>query len=294
MTSAYSLPTKRQPQIRASYIPVGLQLSAETRVLITGASRGIGRALAELLAARRCTLGLVARSGDELERLGNELREKGAAVHVATADVSDREQVESAVSGFVEASGGLDVLVVNAAIAHFAPFTELTIEEAERMTRVNWLGTVYTVRAGLGHLLERADGRIVVVCSGAGHHALPWAAVYGGTKAAQRGFVEALRHELSGTGVGITAVYPGQIETHLHDADKAEGRLPDWYRPGEGIPASVVAKAIADGVARDRAAVYVPPSVRLLRIAHGISPALADRLLRRRLGKTAAPGESER
>jgi len=163
------------------------------------------------------------------------------------------------------------------------------IEEAEEMTRVNWLGTVYTVHAGLPHLLDRARGHIVIVSSGAGHRAFPWAAVYGATKFAQRGFLEALRHELSGSGVEVTGVYPGEVETHLHDEARAQGRVPDWRRPGAAISPQQVAKAIADSVEQRRAAVFVPPATRLLGIAHGLSPALADRMLRIVMGGTAAP-----
>jgi short-subunit dehydrogenase len=266
-----------------------VRLDRDTRVLITGASRGIGRACAEHFAERGCVLGVVARSGEELEGLAAQLRRTAASVHVLQADVADREQVREAVSRFARESGGLDVLVANAGIAHYGPFVELPLEEAERMTRVNWLGTVYCVAAALPHMLDRATGRIVIVSSGAGHRAFPWAAVYGGTKAAQRGFLEALHHELSGSGVGVTGVYPGQIKTHLHDEDRAHDRLPDWYRPNAAIPPQRVAQAIVQAVERDRSAVYVPPIVRLLRIVHGLSPALADRMLRAIMGRTAAP-----
>jgi len=118
---------------------------------------------------------------------------------------------------------------------------------------------------------------------------LPWAAVYGATKAAQKGFLEALHHELSGTGVGVTGVYPGEIATHLHDDNRAHGRLPDWYREGAAIAPQTVGRAILSAVEEERRAVYVPPSTRLLRIVHGVSPSLADRMLRVMLGRTAAP-----
>ena len=98
------------------------------------------------------------------------------------------------------------------------------------MSEVNWHGTLRTVHFGLPHLLDRANGHVVVVSSGAALRSFPWAAVYGGTKAAQRMFAEALRHELSGTGVSLTTVYPGEIATHLHDHEK--DRMPDWYRGG--------------------------------------------------------------
>jgi short-subunit dehydrogenase len=157
----------------------------------------------------------------------------------------------------------------------------------EAMTRVNWLGTVYTVDAALGHLIDRANGHIVVVSSGAGLRSFPWAAGYGATKSAQRGFAEALRHELSGSGVSVTTVYPGEIATHLHDHEKAT--MPDWYHGGDAAAGvDRLAAAILRGVENDRRAVYHPPIIRLLGL-NGISPRLADAILRRLRGGTAAP-----
>jgi short-subunit dehydrogenase len=128
----------------------------------------------------------------------------------------------------------------------------------------------------------------------AGLRTFPWAAVYGATKAAQRGFAEALRHELSGTGVELSAVYPGEVETHLHDHARAHGRMPDWRRQDAGITATVAAQAILDGIEQRRPAVYVPANTRLLRVLHGLSPALADRVLRAILGASAAPAGRSR
>ena len=259
-------------------------IGSGTKAIVTGASRGIGRALAQALAARGATLGLIARNEDELARLAASL--PGEHV-VLPCDVGDRGAVEKAVARFIEQAGGLDLLIANAGVANYGPFSEVPIELAEQMTRINWLGTLYTVHAGLPHLLDRAEGHVVVVSSGAGLRSFPWAAVYGATKAAQRMFAEALRHELSGSGVGLTTVYPGEITTSLHDHEKET--LPDWYRPGQSKPAEQMAAAIIKGVERDSRDVYFPPIVRLLRIVHGISPKLGDRMLKTLRGGTAAP-----
>jgi short-subunit dehydrogenase len=258
-------------------------------VLVTGASRGIGRAVAEAFAARGCSLGLVSRSGDELRQLASELEGRAESVTALPADVGDRSEIDGALAAFIEQQGGVDVVVANAGIAHYAPFRDLPMEEAERMTRVNWLGTVYTVGAALPHMLERRGGWIVITSSAAAHRTFPSAAVYGATKAAQSGFLQALRHELAGTGVGITGVYPGEVKTHLHDDDRSQERMPDWYRSGAAIPPARVAEEIVAAVEKERPAVYVPPLTRLLRIVHGVSPKLADRMLRVIMNRTAAP-----
>jgi NADP-dependent 3-hydroxy acid dehydrogenase YdfG len=262
-----------------------VRIDGSTRALVTGASRGIGRAVAEALAARGATVGLVARSGDEVEALAAEL----TGDHVPLpCDVADRAAVERAVEAFAAAAGGLDLVVANAGIARTGPFREVGVEAVEEMTAVNWLGTVYTVGAALPRLFDRAHGHIVIVSSGAANRAFPWTAGYAATKAAQRMFGEALRHELSGTGVSLTLVYPGEIATALHAHERE--RMPDWYRGGAaGAPAEALAARILEGVERDARAVHFPPLVRVLGAVHGVSPGLADRLLRTLRGAAAAP-----
>jgi short-subunit dehydrogenase len=214
-------------------------------------------------------------------------RELGPRAIALPADVGDREQVRAAVQSFIEQAGGLELVVANAGIAHYGPFLAQDVEKVEAMTRVNWLGTVYTVDAALGHLIDRANGHIVVVSSGAGLRSFPWAAGYGATKSAQRGFAEALRHELSGSGVSVTTVYPGEIATHLHDHEKAT--MPDWYHGGDAAAdVDRLAAAIVRGVENDSRAVYHPPVIRLLGL-NGIAPRTTDAILRRLRGNTAAP-----
>jgi short-subunit dehydrogenase len=250
-------------------------------VLVTGASRGIGRAVASAFAQRGAALGLVARSEDELRELAAAL--PGEGHEALPADVGDREQIAAAVERF----GACDVVVANAGVTEASPFQTLDLEHAERMTRINWLGTLYTVKAALPGMLDRARGHVVIVSSGAGYRAFPFSAVYGGTKAAQRGFGEALRHELKGTGVGLTMVYPGQIKSSLHDHERE--RMPSWYKLDRSAPPEPLAEAIVSGVEKDRREVFYPPNVRLLRVVHGLNPGLADVMLRRIMDRSAAP-----
>ena len=259
-----------------------MELGAGTRVVVTGASRGIGRAIADAFAARDCEVGLVARSEEELNELVLAL--PGEGHEALPADVGDRDSIARALEEF----GPVDVLVVNAGVANYGAFRDMDLEKVERMTRINWLGTVYTIAAALPGMLDRARGHIVVVSSGAGVRSFPWAAVYGATKSAQRGFAEALRHELSGTGVSLTTVYPGEIKSHLHDHEHET--MPDWYNGKEkAADPEPLAKAVVEAVENDKRAVYYPPIVRLLRVMHGISPQASDRILKTLRGGTAAP-----
>jgi short-subunit dehydrogenase len=262
-----------------------MEVRAGTRAFVTGASRGIGRALAQALAARQATVGLAARSTQELEQLANELP---GDHQVLECDVADAESTRAAIDAFVQRTGGLDLLIANAGLTHYGPFKDQPLEKAKQMSEVNWHGTLHTVHFGLPHLLEQGRGHIVVVSSGAGLRSFPQAAVYGATKAAQRMFAEALRHELAGTGVSVTVVYPGEIATSLHDHEK--DRMPAWYRGGpQAAPPQALADKIIAAVEQDERAVYYPPLVRALGIAHGVSPKAGDALLRRLRGDSAAP-----
>ncbi|HST39243.1 MAG TPA: SDR family NAD(P)-dependent oxidoreductase, partial [Conexibacter sp.] len=251
-----------------------MEVGSGTRALVTGASSGIGRALAHALAARGARLGLAARSAPELERLAAELPGLAGSHHALPCDVAERAQVDAVVERFVAATGGIELVVANAGIAHYGPFRELAPERIERMTAVNWLGTVWTVRAALEPMVAAGRGHVVIVSSGAGQRAFPDAAVYGATKAAQRAFGEALRHELAGTGVSLTVAFPGEIATSLHDHEKA--RMPAWYH-GDARAASpeALAAAILDAVTADRRTIAFPRLVGLLGVANGISPRFA-------------------
>jgi short-subunit dehydrogenase len=259
-----------------------MRIDSSTRALVTGASRGIGRATARALAARGARVGLVARGEEELNALAEEIGERASA---HPADVADREAIERAMAGFAEEAGGLDVAVANAGIARYAPFTEQDPDDAERMVLVNVLGTINTVRAALEPMLDRASGHIVVLSSGAGLRSFPWAAVYGATKAADRGFAEALRHELSGTGVSVSTIYPGEVQTSLHAEAK---QLPDWRNSKDAIPAEQVAEATLEAIEEDKREVFIPGQVRMLGL-NGIAPGLLDRLLAALRGGAAAP-----
>jgi NADP-dependent 3-hydroxy acid dehydrogenase YdfG len=260
-----------------------VRIGPGTRAIVSGASRGIGEATARALAARGARVGLMARGEERLRSLAGEI---GGDAIMLPADVGERGEVEKAIANFVEEAGGLELLIANAGIAHYAPFTDLTIERAEEMVQTNLLGTIYLVRAALPHMLDRAAGHVVVVSSGAALRAFPWAGVYGATKAAQKSFAEALRHELSGTGVSLTTVFPGEVATDLHTHQLE--RLPDWRHTDEAIPAGRVADAIVGAVEADRREVHVPGVVRLLGL-NDLAPRILDRLLAAVRGRGAAP-----
>jgi short-subunit dehydrogenase len=264
-----------------------VKIEPGTTAIVTGASRGIGRALAHRLASRGVRVGLLARSRDDLEQLGESLPSVPAGDHIVlAADIVKRRELERAIERFVKRAGSVDILAANAGIAHYGRFIETEVERAEEMVKVNVLGTIYAVHAALSHMLERRRGHIVVTSSGAGLRAFPEAAVYGATKAADRGFAEALRHELAGSGVSVTTVYPGEVATDLHAHEREI--LPDWRSNDEELPPEQVATAIVEAIEADRRDVHIPRIVRLLGL-NGISPRLVDEILARIRGRSAAP-----
>jgi short-subunit dehydrogenase len=257
------------------------------KAVVTGASRGIGQALSTELAGRGARLGLMARGKEALEDFAGDLPASPDGAHAtAVADVSKWGQTSRGIDRLAKRLGGIDLLVANAGVLHYGPFLEQEIEEAEAMVNVNVFGTLYTVKAALRHMIAGRAGHIVIVSSAAGLRSFPWGAVYGGTKAFGRGFAEALRHELAGTGISVTAVYPGEYGTTILDHQR--DRLPAWRTNEEERPVSELVEAIVKGIEDDARAVYAPPAVRVLGLS-GIAPRLTDQILVRIRGRSAAP-----
>jgi 3-oxoacyl-[acyl-carrier protein] reductase len=171
--------------------------------VVTGASRGIGAAVACALDAQGVRLGLGSRSGDDL----------GLDAVARPCDVRDPEQVEALVAATVERFGGLDILVANAGVGAYGEFLELDPAHVEEMIDVNLKGTIYAVRSALPHLLERGGGDIVAVASVAGLRAFPHESVYNASKFGQVGFLRSLDHELRERNVRCTNVCPGGVAT---------------------------------------------------------------------------------
>ncbi len=208
--------------------------------LVTGASRGIGAAVARALDERGVRLALASRSGDDL----------GIAGAVAMpCDVREPAQLEAIVAAAVESHGSLDVLVVNAGVGAYGPFLGLRPEHLEEMIDVNVKGMLYAVRAALPHLLSSDAADIVTVASEAGRRGLPLEAVYSGSKFAQVGFTRALDHELREHGIRCTNVCPGGVATDFA-LDDGRGRTPDVL-PGM-MAAADIAEVVVFALERPR------------------------------------------
>jgi NAD(P)-dependent dehydrogenase (short-subunit alcohol dehydrogenase family) len=183
--------------------------------LVTGASRGIGAAVARSLAAEGVRLALASRSGDDLGLEGAVAR---------PCDVRRADDLEALAAETAERFGGIDILVANAGVGAYGPFLDLPPDQLEEMIDVNVKGTLYAVRAALPHLLKSEAADIVTLASEAGRRGLPLEAVYCASKFAQVGFTRALDHELREHGVRCSNVCPGGVAT---DFAMGRGRTPD-------------------------------------------------------------------
>jgi short-subunit dehydrogenase len=181
--------------------------------VVTGASGGIGEASARALARRGATVVLAARRRERLEAIAEEIRGAGgAAASSTTCDVADPGQVEDLRDRVQADHGRCDVLINNAGIPGGGAFADTTLEQIERVNRVNFLGVLICTKVFLP-MLRASKGHVVNIASLAGRYALPGAAVYAATKHAVVAFSESLYHELAPEGVMVTSVNPGIVAT---------------------------------------------------------------------------------
>ena len=237
-------------------------------VVITGASRGIGAALARRVVGLGARVGLVARGEEDLARIMTTLP-SGTAV-AETADVTDAAALGSALNRIAEALGPIDVLVNNAGVGHYAPVLDTSAEDLDRLWRVNVVGAHYAVRAVVPAMVERGRGVVVNVASIAGRIGAPMEGAYSATKFAIVGMSESLQAELDGTGVRVCLVDPGPVDTGFFDA---RGVPYSRTRP-KAIPAEQVADAIVDAVDGGRDEVFVPRWLRAAVVAKTAFPSL--------------------
>ncbi len=183
--------------------------------ILTGASSGIGRALAVRLAAEGVRVGAIARRADRLAELAAEIRASGGAVETATADVTDRSAVRAAFDQLAAKLGPVDQVVANAGIGQALPGDHPDhVRNLVHTTEVNYLGVVYAFEAALPAMLARRSGHLVAVASLAAYKGLPGSAAYCASKAAVFTYCEALRIELRGR-VDVTCVCPGFVATPM-------------------------------------------------------------------------------
>ena len=263
-----------------------MELSGKT-ALLTGATGGLGKAIAEALARRGATLVLSSRRAEELDALATSL--PGHGHRVIVADLA----LEGAARRLVAEAGAVDVLVANAALSASGRLESFEPDQVERALRVNLEAPTLMARDLLAPMQARGSGHLVFVASLSGIAPSPRSSLYAATKFGLRGMALSLREDLRGSGVGASVVLPGFVREAgmFHESG---AKLP----PGVGTSSPAeVADAVVNAVERDRAEVYVaPPTMRAMARFAARRPELAGRLAARmgssQLGDQVASGQS--
>ena len=256
---------------------------SQSAILITGGSKGIGRAIADELARRGANLFLVARGIDALQETAGEIRaaHPDARVEVRACDVSDHAQVADAVAAMHGAFGKIDGIVANAGIAAPGYFDDIAPEAFEHAMRVNYLGTVYPIKAALPHLQRGAF--IGMTSSVAGYIGVFGYTSYAPTKFAQIGLAESLQQELTPRGIHVAVLCPPDTQTPGLDAENGSKPYETQYLSGTAklMSADTVARRFVNGLERGRFLINCNAESAFLYRLKGIAPNFTRRLINR-------------
>lgn len=191
------------------------QTFANQVAVVTGASSGIGWALAKTLAGQGCKVGIVARRADKLEALASEIRDAGGSAAYAAADVGDRRQTLAAIQAIIRQLGPADLLIANAGVGMPTKLEPFNVADTEQMFRVNLLGVVYSIEAVLPEMLHRRQGHLAAVSSLAAYKGMPGESGYCSSKAAVNVYMEGLRVPLRAHNIPVTTICPGFVRTPM-------------------------------------------------------------------------------
>jgi short-subunit dehydrogenase len=203
-------------------------------IFLTGASSGIGEALALDFARRGAILGLLARRQDLLAQLAEKCEMNGGKARVFAADVVDEKAVAEAVASLEKEFGGIDIVICNAGIGGIKHAKVITPADVRRVMDVNLMGAVNAACAAIPKMLERKSGQLVAISSLAGFRGLPNSASYSASKGGMVNFFESIRIDLIGSGIDVTIIQPGFIKTPLTSG--RANKLPFLMELEEAIP----------------------------------------------------------
>jgi short-subunit dehydrogenase len=205
--------------------------------VITGASSGIGLALARTLASEGCKVGLVARRRERLADLDAQIEKSGGTAAVAVADVAERSQAVAAIHDLAARLGPVDLLIANAGVGAPTTVEPFNVGDIEKQFRVNVLGVVYSLEAVLPQMLQRRRGHVAAISSLAAYKGLPGESAYTSSKAAVNVFMEGLRVQLRSKGIAVTTICPGFIKTPMTEVN--EFKMP-WLLTAEEAARRIV------------------------------------------------------
>ena len=245
---------------------------------LTGAASGIGRCLAVELAQAGCNLCLVDVNAEGLRTLAAELAPSGVRVLLFPCDLMDRKAVSATIASALQQTGGIDLLINNAGVAYYGPTDQMTQGQWDWLMTINLLAPIQITHELLPTLLQRPDAHIVNMCSISGLVAGGRFSAYHTSKFGLIGFTESLRAEYGRRGLGVTAICPGPVLTHLYDS-AASGRVdqkvpspPRWMCATPERVAAVTLKAIR----KDKRQVLITPTAHALFQLKRFAPWLID------------------
>lgn len=210
--------------------------------IITGAGRGIGRAVAIALGQEGVNVGLLARSEEQLQQVVKEVEELGGKAVYAIADISSNNEVIKAIDSLTSQLGSVDILINNAGIAKFGKFMDLEIEEWEKIIQINLMGVYYVTRAVLPGMIEQQSGDIINIASTAGQRGAPVTSAYSASKFGVLGITESLAMEVRKHNIRVTALTPSTVATDLAIENDLTDGNPDKVMQPEDIAEFIVSQ----------------------------------------------------
>jgi short-subunit dehydrogenase len=235
-------------------------------ILVTGASSGIGAAIAREFATRGARLTLVARRVEPLEALRDEIDRGGGTSRVEPADLSSLEDIEALAGRVLSTSGPPDIVINNAGAGRWQAIDETDPGEATRMMQLPYLAAFELTRALAPPMIARGNGRIVCMTSLSGYTYIPGATGYGVARWAMRAFASQLREDLRGTGIGVTLIAPSEVNSpYFENNPGSRERIPRAVALlGGAVTPDDAARATADAIEHDRNEVIVPRRAQLI------------------------------
>jgi short-subunit dehydrogenase len=248
-------------------------------VVITGASSGIGRAVALALGREKARVFLTARREELLSQVATEVQRRGGEAWTYPADLHSRDAATSMIHEAHHKLGRIDVLINNAAFGYFGSIEKLAPEVYRDIMAVNVEAPLAAMQAAVPLLRQQGSGHIINVSSVAGKRGLPLSGIYCATKFALNGLSEALRVELRGTGIHVSLVYPTYTESEFHSALRRADVQGDYAPVGRVQTSEEVAEAIVRCIRKPRIEVYPYSPSRFIVWISALMPALVDRVI---------------
>lgn len=245
-------------------------------VIVTGASSGIGAAIARLFTAEGANVALVARSSDKLQSLAHAL---GPRAMVLETDVTDPLRVREMTRLCAERFGRIDILINNAGIGMYAAIAEMPLEQFQQLVATNWLGPVCAIQAVLPYMRKQGSGQIINISSVAGKITIPWMTVYCGSKFALNALSDGLRMELEPERIQVISVCPGAINTPFITNAFKDAAFKTFDQGG--ISPERVARAVLRASLRGKREIVVPASNWGFVWLHSLFPRFFDRMMAR-------------